>query len=224
MQNGIDIFGKALLDYYNGNEEACLKVHSSGAEVYDMPVSVFYRSAEHFVIDRIALSLCSDKVLDVGAGAGIHTLYLQNKGVEVTALEVSEKACSVMSNYGIRNIIKEDIFQLQSHSEYDTWLILGRSIGVVGSLERFSELLLKAKMSLTANGKVILNSSNGEKSQPVIRKLQFEYQGKLGKVVEWLDIDQETLVRVAVKAGFDAEIVHVEDDGNYLAVLRRTDL
>ena len=129
-----------------------------------------------------------------------------------------------MSNYGVKNIITDDIFQLESYSEYDTWLILGRSIGIVGNLERLSELLLKAKLSLTTDGKIILNSTNGEKNLPVTRKLQFEYQGKLGQVVEWLDIDQVTLIRVAAEVGFDAEIVHVENDGNYLAVLRKTEL
>ena len=224
VKNSLDIFGQALLDYYKGNEDACLKVHSTEAEIYDMPASIYYRSAEHFYIDQIALSLCSGKVLDVGAGVGIHSLYLQNKGIEVTALEVSDKACIVMSNYGVKNIITDDIFQLESYSEYDTWLILGRSIGIVGNLERLSEFLLKAKLSLTTDGKIILNSTNGEKNLPVTRKLQFEYQGKLGQVVEWLDIDQVTLIRVAAEVGFDAEIVHVENDGNYLAVLRKTEL
>lgn len=224
MQNGLDIFGEALLDYYNGNSDACLKVHTSESEVYDMPASIYYRSAEHFDIDQIALSFCSGKVLDVGAGAGIHTLYLQNKGMEVTALEVSDKACVVMSNCGVKNIIKDDIFRLESYAEYDTWLILGRSIGIVGNVEGLSKLLLKAKLSLTPNGRIILNSTNGEKQLPVIRKLQFEYQGKLGQVVEWLDIDQKTLIRVASEAGFDTEIVHVEDDCNYLAVLLKTKL
>ena len=136
MVNGLDVFGKALLDYYEGNKDACLKVYSNEAEPYVLPASVFFRPADKLKIDRLALSLCSGKVLDIGAGAGIHTKYLQKLGIEVTALDISDNACLVMSNSGVNNIIKQDIFEFNSESQYDTWLVLGRSIGSVGSLEK----------------------------------------------------------------------------------------
>ena len=221
MVNDLDVFGEALLDYHEGNKDACLKVYSTEAETYDLPVSVFFRPADTLAIDRLALSLCSGKVLDIGAGAGIHTLYLQKLGVDVTALDVSGNACFVMSNSGVNNIIRKDIFELKSQSQYDTWLILGRSIGAVGSLEKLEDLLLKAKLSLTAYGKIILNSTNGERNLSVIRKLRFEYQGKKGSVVEWLDVDRESLIKIANDVGFETKIVHIEYDGNYLAVLRK---
>ena len=224
MVDGLDVFGKALLDYHEGNKDACLKVYSTEADTYDIPVSVFFRSADKLTIDRLALSFCSGKVLDIGAGAGIHTLYLQKLGVEVTALDVSGNACLVMSNSGVNHIIRQDIFELNSKSQYDTWLVLGRSIGAVGSLKKLQDFLLKAKLSLTPCGKIILNSTNGKKNLSAIRKLQFKYQGKKSSVVEWLDVDQETLSKMANDLGFDIEIVHIEDDGNYLSVLRKTEL
>ena len=222
--NGLDVFGEALLDYHEGNEDACLKVYSTEADTYDLPASVFFRPADKLKIDRLALSLCSGKVLDIGAGAGIHTLYLQKLGVEVTALDVSGNACLVMSNSGVNNIIRKDIFELNSESQYDTWLVLGRSIGAVGSLEKLKDFLLKAKLSLTPCGKIILNSTNGERNLSVIRKLRFEYQGKKGSILQWLDVDRETLSKIAADVGFNTEIVHIEDDGNYLSVLRKAEL
>ena len=223
--DGLDVFGEALLGYHRGNQDAYLKVYSTEANTevntYHLPVSVFFRPADKLAIDRLALSLCSGRVLDLGAGTGIHTLYLQNKRIEVTALDISGQACLVMSNSGVNNIIRQDIFELNSESEYDTWLVLGRSIGAVGSLEKLKDFLLKAKLSLTPCGNIILNSTNGEQNRSVIRKLQFEYQGKQGSVVEWLDVDRETLKEIAAEVGFNSEIVYIENDGNYLSVLRK---
>ncbi|WP_019508667.1 methyltransferase domain-containing protein [Pleurocapsa sp. PCC 7319] len=221
MVNDRDVFGKALLDYYHGNADACLKVFSTEAETYNLPVSVFFRPPDQLTIDRLAVSLCSGKILDIGAGTGIHTLYLQNKGVEVTALDVSRNACLVMSHSGVKNIINQDIFELESESKYETWLILGRSIGAVGNLEKLRNFFLKAKLSLTPRGKIILNSTNGERNITIIRKLQFEYQGTKSSIVDWLNIDRETLQKIAYDVGFAPEIVHIENDGNYLAVLRQ---
>ena len=197
MVNDLDVFGAALLDYHQGNQDACLKVYSAEAETYKLPVSVFFRPAEQLAIDRLALSLCFGQVLDVGAGTGIHSLYLQQLGVEVTALDVSAHACSIMSHRGVKHIIRKDIFEFNSEFPYDTWLILGRSIGAVGSLEKLKALLFKAKLSLTPRGQIILNSTNGDCNLPVIRKLQFEYRDKKSSVVEWLDIDRETLLKIA---------------------------
>ena len=224
MINGLDVFGEALLDFHEGNEDVYLRVYSAEGETYDIPTCVFFRPADKLAIDKLALSLCSGKVLDIGAGTGIHTLYLQNKGVEVTALDISDNACFVMSNSGVNNIIRKDIFELQSESQYDTWLILGRSIGAVGNLEKLKDLLFKANFSLVSGGKIILNSTNGQRNQSVIRKLQFEYQGKKGSVIEWLDVDQKTLSQIASQVSFDTEIVHIEDDGNYLALLKKAEL
>ena len=107
MINGLDVFGTALLGFHEGNENVYLRVYSAEGETYDIPTSVFFRPADKLAIGKLALSLCSGKVLDIGAGTSIHTLYLQNKGVEVTALDVSGNACSVISNSGVNNIIQK---------------------------------------------------------------------------------------------------------------------
>lgn len=61
----------------------------------------FYRDADDFPeLEHIALALCDGKVLDVGAGVGSHALFLQEKGFDVTALEISATACDIMAKRG----------------------------------------------------------------------------------------------------------------------------
>lgn len=110
MVNGIDVFGLALLDYFEGNKNACLTVHAQGTASYEIPVAVFFRPADQLAIDQLALSHCTGRVLDIGAGTGIHSLYLQNQGLEITALDVSAHACQILSKSGISNVVEGDVF------------------------------------------------------------------------------------------------------------------
>ena len=50
------------------------------------------------------------KILDIGAGSGIHSLYLQDKGKDVTALDIKQGFVDVMEKRGLNKVICSDIF------------------------------------------------------------------------------------------------------------------
>lgn len=51
-------------------------------------------------VDKLVLEHCFGKVLDVGAGAGSHSLILMNKGIDVYSLDISPGAVEVMKTAG----------------------------------------------------------------------------------------------------------------------------
>ena len=53
--------------------------------------------------------------------------------------------------------------------------------------------------------------------------IQFEYNGAKGNFVDWLDVDANTLTNIAREFGFDTEVAYSEDDGNYLALLKKVE-
>jgi len=72
--------------------------------------------------------------LDIGCGAGRHSLYLQENGNDITALDNSPKAVEVCRNRGIDKTIVGSIFTLsQSDDEYSTFLLFGNNINLAGS-------------------------------------------------------------------------------------------
>ena len=72
---------RALRDFFEGDRDASIIVHSSLGEHEELPVAVFFRAPEGFFsFERAAMPLCRGRVLDVGAGTGVHTLYLQDQG------------------------------------------------------------------------------------------------------------------------------------------------
>ena len=75
-----DPLGAMMLDYLNGRQDVFVEVDSTTLEMWTMRGETMFRSfTEMDDIERSALQLCEGKVLDVGAGAGCHSLYLQQK-------------------------------------------------------------------------------------------------------------------------------------------------
>lgn len=75
-----DVFGMALRDYQNGHYTEDIKTYSSLDETDVIPVPYLFREFDEMPkIEQKALQLARGKILDIGAGAGNHALYLQKK-------------------------------------------------------------------------------------------------------------------------------------------------
>jgi len=224
-----DVFGNALLDYHQEQVTAPLILHNSYDEDEEMPVEVFFRDTEDISeLEFIALSLCDGKVLDIGAGAGSHCLYLQDKGFDVTALEISTLACRVMKERGVKKSVNTDIFQYRQDT-FDTLLFLMNGIGLAGDLPGLKQLLKHCKKLLKKGGQLLFDSSNiaylyEATSFPTDHyygevTFQYEYKGEKGNTFGWLYIDQDTLIQVAKQDGWVVQILYEDENDQYLVRL-----
>jgi ubiquinone/menaquinone biosynthesis C-methylase UbiE len=230
-------FGLALVDYYRGDSTATLIVYRDDGYRSGHPIGAFYRESTDMNIDRVALDNCRGRVLDVGAGTGLHSLHLQNQGLPICAIDISPEACEIMRKRGVNEVGCSDISDFQDEP-FDTILILGRSIGMVENIAGLDHFLTDIHRLVKPNGQILLNSLNVTcTSNPVHLayheanrragryvgeiRLQFEYKGIKGPIHGWLQADSETLSTHASKAGWSCEILLREDDGNYLARLTK---
>jgi len=223
-----DVLGAALDDYFQGAATEKLLLHTSYGDIEEMPVDIFFRQPEDFPeLEYIALALCDGHVLDVGAGAGSHALYLQTQGVDVTALESSPKACAVMRGRGVSHVVQRDFFRY-GENRYDTLLFMMNGIGVAGTLDGLKELLRHSRSLLREGGQLLVDSSDiaylyadGTVERPTgyygeIR-YRYDYKGVLGDPFNWLFVDQETLAQLAHAAGWLVQIRYEDEHGQYLA-------
>lgn len=88
----LDLFGKAILDYQTNNTPQDLITETSISEEDAMSVAYLFRSFDKMPkLEQLALQLAKGKILDVGCGAGSHSLYLQNTlNLDVTAIDISK--------------------------------------------------------------------------------------------------------------------------------------
>ncbi len=90
-------------------------------------------------IERKALDMTKGKTLDVGAGSGCHSLFLQEKGIDVTAIDIAPLSVQTMKERGIKNVLEQDFFTLKG--QFETILMLMNGVGIVGTLERLPKCL-----------------------------------------------------------------------------------
>jgi SAM-dependent methyltransferase len=185
-------------------------------------------------LERLALKKCSGKILDVGAGAGCHSLYLQNNKFDVTALETSTLCCDVMSKQKIRKVINSDILSF-NNEKYDTILLMMNGIGIAGTLSGLNTLLGHLKTLLNKSGRIILESSdliylfeqedgtfmvdiNASHYYGEIDYL-LKYQNVTGKPFSWLFADHVILTDIAEQNGLKTSIIEYGPHYDYLAQL-----
>ncbi len=229
-----DILGNALLDFQNKNYSSDIKTYSSLDEEDTIPVPYLFRDYKEMPqIEQKALALCKGDVLDIGCGAGSHSLYLQNKGHLVTALDYSVGAIEVCKQRGIKNTICSNIYTY-NEKQYDTLLLLMNGVGLAGKLNQINRFFTHLKSILKPDGQIILDSSD------IIYMFQededggywipdndyygevtfnMEYKNKKSDAFDWLYIDYNTLQRAAIANNFNCKLIFEGDHYDYLASL-----
>ena len=229
-----DLMGRAIWDYYYQENSEDLQTETSISELDDLPVSYLFRDYQEMnALEKKALDLSFGKVLDVGSGAGSHSLYLQNeRKLEVTALDISPKSIEICKARGVKNAICEDLLQF-SEKNFDTVLLLMNGTGIFQSLEHIDQYLQKLKSLVAENGQILIDSTDilymydqdedGGVLVPAngyYGELDYylHYKGESELPMKWLYLDFDTLENAAIANGFKIQKIEQLED-SYLAQL-----
>lgn len=225
-----DILGQAVFAYYHQHKpQYKLWIHNRYGLKEGMPVETYFRSENDMPdLEWQALNECRGAVLDIGAGAGSHSLILQERGFEVTAIDISPLSVNVMKERGVRNVVEGDIFKY-NEARYDTLLLLMNGIGLAGSVDGLKKLLEHFKHLLNKGGQLLFDSSDisylYEGHMPeggdYYGELwyQYEYNRKKTEWFKWLYIDEFTMQKIAIELGYQMEVLLEDEYGQYLARL-----
>ena len=229
-----DLMGRAIWDYYYQENPEDLQTETSISELDDLPVSYLFRDYQEMnALEKKALDLSFGKVLDVGSGAGSHSLYLQNeRKLEVTALDISPKSIEVCKARGVKNAICEDLLRF-SEKNFDTVLLLMNGTGIFQSLEHIDQYLQKLKSLVAENGQILIDSTDilymydqDEEGGVLVPATGYygeldyylHYKGESELPMKWLYLDFDTLENAAIANGFKIQKIEQLED-SYLAQL-----
>jgi SAM-dependent methyltransferase len=225
-----DPIGSAIHDYAASKKPADIIVSSDICEDDIIPVEVLFRTLEEMPeLERLAMDRCKGKVLDAGAGTGIHALELMDRGSQVKAIDISKGAVTYMKKQGID--AEQISFLNLKNEKFDTILMLMNGIGIAGKLSNLERTLKHAKSLLNEGGRILCDSSDirylYEDEEGALWvdlnseyygnfRFQMKYKKEKGQWFDWLYVDFENLFQAAQNVGLKASKIYDEND-NYLA-------
>jgi len=229
-----------LAAFQDRGEDVAVTVRNDFGLTEELHASFLFRTEEAFEEwESIALRQCGPRVLDVGAGVGAHSLVLQSRGHEVTALDVIPEAVRIMRERGVEDAREGTLFEVPPENVYDTVILLMNGSMIAETLSGLDRLLTAAARVLAPQGALILDSTDlrevsgadrdnepEPKDEPEER---LQYMGELhyqlsagelvGDVFPQLFVDPDTLDSRARIAGWNTEVIWSGPSGRYLARL-----
>lgn len=152
-----DLFGEILFNYLNGQSYTHVLRREDGF-IYNQETEAYFtkfsdwRDYEKNLIARYA----KGRVLDIGAGSGRHSLFLQENGVEVHAIDRSPSAIKLMKIRGVKNTYLMDYRKLSFPRNYfDSVLLMFLENGLGGTIKGMKRLLDSVYKITTPNAKII---------------------------------------------------------------------
>jgi SAM-dependent methyltransferase len=227
-----DLLGQAILDFQTNNSPEDLVTETNISDADEMSVAYLFRNYDEMPkLEKKALQLAKGKVLDIGCGAGSHSLYLQKKGFDVTSIDISENAIKACQLRELQKAKVQNILEVENE-KFDTILLLMNGTGIFETLAEATKYLQKLKSLLNPNGQILVDSSDiiymydtnedGTYLAPASTyygELTFtiSYKNETEEPFPWLYLDFNTLQNVAFANGLQCELILKGNHFDYLA-------
>jgi len=199
----------------------------------ELPISYLFRDYKHMPkLEQKALQSVKGTILDVGCGAGSHSLYLQEKKFQVKAIDISKGAIEVSKLRGVLDAEQKDI--LDEHSKFDTILLLMNGTGIFQELSNVSKYLKHLKSLINPNGQILMDSSDikymyededggywQDMNANYYGELDYflSYKGENELPMKWLYLDFDILKNACERVGLNCALMMEGDHFDYLARL-----
>jgi len=210
-----DPMGRAVHDYHFHAIDEPIIVHSDDFDDDTIDTSYLFRTYKQMpALEKKAMDLCAGSILDIGAGAGAHSVYLQEKGFDVTALEKSALCCKVLKSRNVAKVVHEDIYKFRNQ-KFDTILLLMNGTGIAGTLKGLEVLFHHLRPLLNPEGQILIDSSDliylfQEEDGSAVLDIsadkyygelvfQMQYKDWLGESFPWLYVDANNLEYIVEK-------------------------
>ncbi|WP_062053212.1 class I SAM-dependent methyltransferase [Aquimarina longa] len=230
-----DIFGEAIKDFYNQKYTEDITVLADDFDDDHIPLPYLFREySEMPILEQKALDTAFGKVLDVGCGAGSHSLFLQNtRALDVVGIDISKGAIEIAKKRGVKQTMSQDFFN-HNQVAYNTLLFLMNGSGIIGTLGTIDRFFIHAKTLLAPGGQILMDSSDisylfqdddggfwVDASAGYYGEMTYtlKYKTQESEPFDWLYIDYNTLQNAANNNGFITELLYQGTHNDYLAKL-----
>ena len=240
MKDYQDAHGQAMYDYFKGKQFSEIVERDDGnIDASDGPEAYFLSFKNWRSSQKKAMKYVKGKVLDIGCGAGKHSIYLQQKGFDVLGIDNSPFAIKVCKLRGLKKAKVLSITQLSPKlGKFDTILMLGNNFGLFANFKR-ARWLLKRFKSFTNHHAIIiaetldpyqtkdpahlayqkLNRKRGRMSGQV--RIRVRYRNYITPWFDYLLVSKSELQKILSGTGWKVKRF-IEDQGPiYIAIIEK---
>ena len=138
-----DAFGHGIYDYFRGDDvDEVIEREDGYIDVSEGPKSYLSKYDEWPKHVQSAIKHAKGRVLDIGCGGGRHSLYLQEKGLDVLGIDNSPMALQCCEEQGLKKTKLMSITQITKKlGTFDTIIMMGNNFGLFANAKRCRMLL-----------------------------------------------------------------------------------
>lgn len=236
-----DIFGLMFSDYMRGIRKT-YKVEREDRFTTDCEISRYFQTFEEWpALSKHVLCEVQGRILDIGAGAGRHSLYFQNSGYEVFAIENSPLAVEVMKRRNIRKVYLGNINNLPDlnfpFNSFNSVLLMFNNFGLGGSQAATVKWLKDLRSITASNAKIFsvgvdpsktdnpkhikYNEYLSKKKRIGRIKLLIKYNGFIGPWYYLFMVPPEKMAKIVAEAGWQIEKIIDSKNGKFGAIINK---
>ncbi len=239
MKSESDAFGQMVWAYYEGKEVFEVWERSDGYITVD-PVQTYFSEYENWGLhQRKAMEFVKGRVLDIGCGAGRHSLYLQKLGFDVLGIDVSPLAVKVCRLRGLKQAKVGSIEEMDfKPGSFDSVIMMGNNFSLFGSFKKARRLLRKFHSITSEDALIIAETRNPYKTDNPSYLKYYEFNRKRGRMsgqlrgrirferyiskwFDWLMVSKEEMVEIMNETKWKVKEFIDSEDSQYIAIIEK---
>ncbi len=236
-----DAYGQEIWAFYQGKEVSEIVERDDGYidSSPHGPKNYFSKYDDWASYHQRAMDFVIGRVLDVGCGAGRHSLYLQRKGFDVFGIDNSPLAIKVAELRGLKKIkimsIEEINFKPDS---FDTIIMMGNNFGLFGSFLNAQKLLRKFHKITSSEALIIAdtldpyktdnpdhleyhmyNREKGRMGGQV--RIRIRFRKYVGRWFDYLMVSKEEMNEILTGTGWKIREFVDSEGSQYIAIIEK---
>jgi len=234
-----DAYGQEMWAWHQGREVSEIVERDDGYfdAIAHGPKKYFTEYEDWNPIEKKAMQFVKGRVLDIGCGAGRHSLYLQKKGFDVLGIDNSPLAIKVCKLRGLKKTKTIPIEDVNfTPNSFDTIIMMGNNFGLFGNFKK-ARKLLKRFHEMTSEGALIIahtrdpyktdnpahleyqefNRKRGRMSGQL--RLRIMFRRVVGRWFDYLMVSKEEMKEILKGTGWKVKEFIDSENAQYMAII-----